>query len=160
LERCCRARFNYAIAHEEPGPSIASRAYKAAKSDRVLQLHEHGALHGGHGALHDGGVGGGVRARWWRVGALGRVENTKVDEPGAWICISMISQFAVARCVSVCVKLTGVELGVDGLNEPLLGRLGGCVLDDLEDDDAGDFLGLLAGALGAPADGDLSSRSV
>ena len=50
---------------------------------------------------------------------------------------------------------TGVELGVDGLDEPLLRSLLVGVLDDLEDDDAGDLLGLLAGALGEPADGDL-----
>ena len=50
---------------------------------------------------------------------------------------------------------TGVELGVDGLDEPLLRSLLVGVLGDLEDDDAGDLLGLLAGALGEPADGDL-----
>ena len=51
---------------------------------------------------------------------------------------------------------TGVELRVDGLDEPLLRSLLVGVLDGLEDDDAGDLLGLLARALGEPADGDLS----
>ena len=60
----------------------------------------------------------------------------------------------------MCERLTGVELGVDGLDEPLLGSLGVGVLDSLDDNDAGDFLGLLAGAFGAPADGDLQLRSV
>ena len=50
---------------------------------------------------------------------------------------------------------TGVELGVDGLDEPLLRGLLVGVLGDLENNDAGDLLGLLAGALGEPADGDL-----
>jgi hypothetical protein len=50
---------------------------------------------------------------------------------------------------------TGVELRVDGLDEPFLRSLLVGVLLDLEDDDAGDLLGLLAGALGEPADGDL-----
>jgi hypothetical protein len=52
-------------------------------------------------------------------------------------------------------ELTGVELRVDGLDEPLLRGLLVGVLGNLEDDDAGDLLGLLAGALGEPADGDL-----
>jgi hypothetical protein len=50
---------------------------------------------------------------------------------------------------------TGVELGVDGLDEPLLRGLLVGVLDDFKDDDAGDLLGLLAGALGEPANSDL-----
>ena len=50
---------------------------------------------------------------------------------------------------------TGVELRVDGLDEPLLRSLPIGVLDGLEGDDAGDLLGLLAGALGEPADSDL-----
>ena len=54
-------------------------------------------------------------------------------------------------------RRTRVELRVDGLDEPLLRSAAFGVLDDLEDDDAGDLLGLLAGALGEPADGDLSS---
>ena len=52
-------------------------------------------------------------------------------------------------------ELTGVELRVDGLDEPLLRSLLVGVLGNFEDDDAGDLLGLLAGALGEPADGDL-----
>ena len=52
-------------------------------------------------------------------------------------------------------RRTGVELGVDCLDEPLLRSLLVGVLDGLEDDDAGYLLGLLAGALGEPADGDL-----
>lgn len=51
--------------------------------------------------------------------------------------------------------LTGVELGVDGVDEPLLGRLPVGVLLGLHDYDSGDLLGLLALALGQPADGDL-----
>jgi hypothetical protein len=52
-------------------------------------------------------------------------------------------------------KLTRVELRVDGLDKPLLrsGLIG--VLDGLESNDTCDLLGLLAGALGEPADGDL-----
>jgi len=53
------------------------------------------------------------------------------------------------------ILLTGVELGVDGVDEPLLGGLLVGVLLGLHDDDAGDLLGLLALALGEPADGDL-----
>jgi hypothetical protein len=75
------------------------------------------------------------------------------------MCVSLISRSQL-HAVWACARLTGVELGVNGLDEPLLGRLGGGVLFDLKDDDAGDFLRLLAGALGAPAAGDLSSRSV
>lgn len=52
-------------------------------------------------------------------------------------------------------RRTGVELRVDGLDEPLLRSLLVGVLGGLEDDDAGDLLGLLAGALGEPANGDL-----
>lgn len=51
--------------------------------------------------------------------------------------------------------LTGVKLGVDGVDEPLLGRLPVGVLLGLHDYDSGDLLGLLALALGQPADGDL-----
>jgi hypothetical protein len=51
--------------------------------------------------------------------------------------------------------LTGVELRVDGVDEPLLGRLLVGVLLGLHDYDSGDLLGLLALALGEPADGDL-----
>jgi hypothetical protein len=72
----------------------------------------------------------GLGGRWWGERALGRGEDAEVDEPG-----------------------TRVELRVDGLDEPLLRRLGVGVLDGLEDDDAGDLLGLLAGALGKPAEG-------
>lgn len=50
------------------------------------------------------------------------------------------------------MKRTGVELGVDGLDEPLLRSLLVGVLDDLDHDDAGDELG---GLRGLPADGDL-----
>ena len=52
-------------------------------------------------------------------------------------------------------RRTGVELRVDGLDEPLLRSLLVGVLGNFEDDDAGDLLGLLAGALGEPANGDL-----
>ena len=52
-------------------------------------------------------------------------------------------------------RRTGVELGVDGLDEPLLRGLLVGVLGDLENNHAGDLLGLLAGTLGEPADGDL-----
>ena len=56
------------------------------------------------------------------------------------------------------MRRTGVELRVDSLDEPLLRSLLVGVLLGLEDDDAGDLLGLLAGALGKPADGDLWLR--
>jgi hypothetical protein len=58
-------------------------------------------------------------------------------------------------CMMVIRKLTRVELRVDGLDKPLLrsGLIG--VLDGLESNDTCDLLGLLAGALGEPADGDL-----
>lgn len=51
-------------------------------------------------------------------------ENAQVDEPG-----------------------TRVELGVDGVDEPLLGGLLVGVLLDLHDYDSGDLLGFLALAL-------------
>jgi hypothetical protein len=51
--------------------------------------------------------------------------------------------------------LTGVELRVDGVDEPLLGSLLVGVLLGLHDYDSGDLLGLLARTLGHPADGDL-----
>jgi hypothetical protein len=55
---------------------------KLPKSDRVLQLHENGAL-----ALSLAGEGG-VGSGWWRGRAYGRGEDTKVDEPGAWVGVS------------------------------------------------------------------------
>jgi hypothetical protein len=55
---------------------------KLPKSDRVLQLHENGAL-----ALSLAGEGR-VGGRWWRGGAYGGSEDTKVDEPGAWVHVS------------------------------------------------------------------------
>jgi hypothetical protein len=62
-------------------PGIA-RVQKLPKSDRVLQLHENGAL-----ALSLAGEGR-VGGRWWRGGAYGGSEDTKVDEPGAWVHVS------------------------------------------------------------------------
>ena len=59
------------------------------------------------------------------------------------------------RGILLTEELTGVELGVDFADEPLLGGLGVGVLLGLHDYDSGDLLGLLALALGHPADGDL-----
>lgn len=69
------------------------------------------------------------------------------------MCVSRTGPFV---CIDVGRKQhTRVELRVDGLDEPLLAGLLVGVLDSLEDDDAGDLLRLLTGALGEPADGDL-----
>ena len=83
---------------------------------------------------------------------MGRVEDTEVDEPGTWDALAHIQ--GLLHCM-IEGSPTGVELRVDGLDEPLLRSLLVGVLDSLEDDDAGNLLGLLAGALGEPADGDL-----
>lgn len=81
--------------------------------------------------LHEDGALEHLAGRWGRR-ALGRFEDAQVDEPGA-----------------------RVELGVDGVDEPLLRVLLVGVPLRLHDYDAGDLLRLLAFALGEPADGDL-----
>ena len=87
------------------------------------------------------------------VHLAGGREHTEVDEPGTWDALAHIQ--GLLHCM-IEGSPTGVELRVDGLDEPLLRSLPIGVLDGLEGDDAGDLLGLLAGTLGEPADGDLS----
>lgn len=73
--------------------------------------------------------------RWRRRRALRRSEDSQIDQPGTCAILAELKEMP-------CYRLTGVELGVHSLDQPLLrlGSRGVGVLHDLEDYDAGDKL--------------------
>lgn len=88
-------------------------------------------------------MGGGGAGHW------GGVNTPRLRSQAPGFCVSC---GGLEQARFQWVERTRVELGVDGVDEPLLGSLLIGVLLDLHNDDAGNNLGCLGGS---PADSDL-----